>query len=231
MDEPKTERSVIETEKPSNAVILFNRRHELHMTQQQVADKAGLQLRQYQRLEKGERDIINASCKVILPICEALRLNPYIFLGEAETEPEEKRIVVPPALKEDAGDFIPCTAYYFLVGCVPRGMVCTWSKVYGRLREAYGKGNLEIRFDFDFAEIHNKDRYPHWRIVGDNGILLDNLLCSKERQMKMLESEGVAITTNDAGRTYQVEDFEFVEYDLKNVRITVAKWLRPETHL
>lgn len=221
MDELKKGSTVLLTDRPSNAAILFNRRHELHMTQQQVADKAGLQLRQYQRLEKGSREVINASCKVILPICEVLRLDPYIFLGESETMPEEKRIVVPPALKEEAGVFIPCIAFYSLVGCVPRGMVCTWNKVYERLRKAYGKGNLEIRFGFDCAKIHSEDGYPHWRVVGDNGIPLDSLLCSKERQKGKLEAEGVIITTHDAEGIYQVEGFEFVEYDLRNVGITV----------
>ena len=37
--------------------ILLQRRKELKMTQQKVADKAGIQLRQYQRLESGERNI------------------------------------------------------------------------------------------------------------------------------------------------------------------------------
>ncbi len=62
--------------------ILQKRRAELNMTQQQVADKAKIQLRQYQRLESEERDIISASARIMLSVCAALKLDPYLFLPE-----------------------------------------------------------------------------------------------------------------------------------------------------
>ena len=46
-------------------------------TQQQLADLVDTQLRQYQRLEYGEREIRNASMKLGLALCAILELDPY----------------------------------------------------------------------------------------------------------------------------------------------------------
>ena len=62
--------------------VLENRRKELGMTQQQVADKAKVQLRQYQRFENGERTIASASMRIGLSICCALELDPRRFIAE-----------------------------------------------------------------------------------------------------------------------------------------------------
>lgn len=59
--------------------ILLARRHQFGMTQQQVADAAGIQLRQYQRLESGERSMSGASLRIALSICAVLKLDPYRF--------------------------------------------------------------------------------------------------------------------------------------------------------
>lgn len=59
--------------------ILYYRRKQLGMTQQQVADAAHIQLRQYQRLEKGERTMAAASMRIGLSICYVLKLDPYRF--------------------------------------------------------------------------------------------------------------------------------------------------------
>ncbi len=57
--------------------ILRERREMLGLTQQQVADKAGIQLRQYQRFETNERGISGASMRIGLSICSVLKINPY----------------------------------------------------------------------------------------------------------------------------------------------------------
>lgn len=62
--------------------ILKNRREELGFTQQQVADAASIQVRQYQRLESGERSMSGASMRIGLSICAVLKLDPYRFLPE-----------------------------------------------------------------------------------------------------------------------------------------------------
>lgn len=63
--------------------ILQNRRKELGLTQQQVADLASIQLRQYQRLESGERSIRGASLRIALLVCQVLELDPFRFVPEA----------------------------------------------------------------------------------------------------------------------------------------------------
>ena len=64
--------------------ILKTRREQLGLTQQQVADQSKIQLRQYQRLESGERSMISASMRIALSICLVLKLDPYIFLDGKE---------------------------------------------------------------------------------------------------------------------------------------------------
>lgn len=58
-------------------ILLRNRRVELGLTQQQVADLAQIQLRQYQRVESGERHITSGSARIMLAICAVLKIDPY----------------------------------------------------------------------------------------------------------------------------------------------------------
>lgn len=60
--------------------ILKNRREELELTQQQVADKANINLEHYQCYEAGERTIASASMRIGLSICHVLKLDPYRFV-------------------------------------------------------------------------------------------------------------------------------------------------------
>lgn len=61
--------------------VLEKRRKELGMTQQQVADKARIQLRQYQRFESGERDLSSSSMRIGVSVCQALELDPRRFVS------------------------------------------------------------------------------------------------------------------------------------------------------
>lgn len=61
------------------AATLHRRREQLGLTQLQVATAAGINLRQYQRLESGERTISGTSLRIGLAVCRALRLDPYRF--------------------------------------------------------------------------------------------------------------------------------------------------------
>ena len=64
-----------------DAGVLRHRREELNMTQQQVADAAGIKISQYQRFESGERSLTGASMRIALSVCRVLKLDPYAFLG------------------------------------------------------------------------------------------------------------------------------------------------------
>ena len=64
--------------------ILLERRTLLGLSQAEVAEGANIQLRQYQRLETGERFIESASMKTALAICAVLKLDPFVFFPDAE---------------------------------------------------------------------------------------------------------------------------------------------------
>ena len=59
---------------------LYKQREAMHMTQQEVADAAGILLRQYQRLESGERSMCSASLRIGLAVCDVLKLDPHRFV-------------------------------------------------------------------------------------------------------------------------------------------------------
>ncbi len=60
--------------------LLVERRDQLRLTQQEVADKAGIQLRQYQRFESGERALRSSTLRVALAVCDALMLDAHRFV-------------------------------------------------------------------------------------------------------------------------------------------------------
>lgn len=65
---------------PDHAPLIY-RRKALGMTQQQVADPAGITLRQYQKFESGERTLSSATMRIGLAICHVLNLDPYRFVN------------------------------------------------------------------------------------------------------------------------------------------------------
>lgn len=68
--------------------IFFYRREQLGMTQQQVAERAQVPLRQYQRLENGESTLSGNSMKTGLAICAVLMLDPYSFVPGIVDQPD-----------------------------------------------------------------------------------------------------------------------------------------------
>jgi len=78
--------------------VLKDYRDKLGLTQQQVADKARVQLRQYQRFESGERNLSSSSFDIACRVIEALGLDPtkyhhgeYVLGDEVELSPEGLR--------------------------------------------------------------------------------------------------------------------------------------------
>lgn len=53
-------------------------------SQQKVSDLIGVNIRQYQRLENGERPFKNASMKIGLAVCAVLGIDPYVITFGAE---------------------------------------------------------------------------------------------------------------------------------------------------
>ena len=54
---------------------LKEKRASARLTQQQVADKAGIKLQQYQKFESGERNLRTASFQIACRVLEALDLD------------------------------------------------------------------------------------------------------------------------------------------------------------
>ena len=64
---------------PTAAAVLSERRQMLRMTQQEAADRANITLRQYQRLESGERNILTSSFGLACRVVEALDMDVSKF--------------------------------------------------------------------------------------------------------------------------------------------------------
>ena len=71
-----------------DAGVLRSRREQLGLTMQQVADIAGVQFSQYQRLEAGERTLSGCSMRIGLSICAALLLDPCEMIGVTVKQPD-----------------------------------------------------------------------------------------------------------------------------------------------
>lgn len=75
--------------------ILRDYREKLGLTQQQVADRAKIQLRQYQRFEAGERNLSSSSFFIACRVIEALGLdiNKYYHGGYALDDDQAIHII------------------------------------------------------------------------------------------------------------------------------------------
>ncbi len=86
LEYPATEPLVVDgivfdvTIHPAHAPLKY-RREQLGLSQQQVANLAGIDLRQYQRFESGERNMSSSSMRIGLSICRVLQLDPYRFVN------------------------------------------------------------------------------------------------------------------------------------------------------
>ena len=203
--------------------ILASRRKELKMTQQQVAELAGIKLRQYQRLEGGDRNITGSTGRVLLAVCSALKLDPYSLIGSGNEPPEIKRIILPPIETQGIEYAIPSLAYYTLVSAIPRGMVCSDDDLMACLRKAYGMDGLEIKTDLNSAQMHIDECFPFWRVVSQRGYLVNHFYCSKEKQREFLEQEGVAVIKVGENESYRVDELEYLKYNIRNFKITLLK--------
>ena len=66
--------------------LITEARLRMGYSQQNVATIIGVNIRQYQRLENGERPFRNASMKIGLAVCAVLGIDPYEITFGAEFE-------------------------------------------------------------------------------------------------------------------------------------------------
>ena len=68
--------------------IIRNRRENLGLTQEEVAKMAGVNLRQYQRLEAGDTELAKSNMSFGLAVCSVLLRDPYEMVGIRVEQPE-----------------------------------------------------------------------------------------------------------------------------------------------
>ena len=71
-----------------DAGVLRSRREQLGLTLQEVAERAGIKLPQYQRLEAGTRQLSGCSMRIGLAICAVLLLDPYTMVHVDANPPD-----------------------------------------------------------------------------------------------------------------------------------------------
>ena len=202
--------------------ILLDRRKELGYTQKQVADKAGILVGQYQRMENGDRLISGSSGRILLAVCEVLKLDPYLFFGKGNEKRGRQYLVLPPIEKMGLEYAIPQYAYFLVVSSIPEGMICSDDNIMACLRTTYGNDSLEVKPDENSFSLHLENAFPYWRVVSQRGYLINSIYSSKEKQKTMLKSEGLKI--NDMhGDGLAVEDYKLHMFDLNELQITVMK--------
>lgn len=91
-DERDTLFDSLEDIPPQTRYRLKFRREELGLTQNQVAQIAEMQLRQYQRLESGETKLTASSFSAGVRVCYALQLDPFDLVISPKIRSNRKEI-------------------------------------------------------------------------------------------------------------------------------------------
>ena len=214
--------------------ILQQRRKELNLTQQQVADKAKIQLRQYQRLESGAQSVSGTSSRILFSVCQVLRLDPEFILGLSAVKrvPEnqkKKSVILPPVADDGIYYYIPQYAYFLLVSEIPCGMIATYDSIRECLCKAYNLQNADIKSDMNSYQLHSVKAFPYWRVVSQRGHLLDMIYSSKESQKELLEAEHLEIKSEENRECYSVVDYKKYLFSFDNLNISVMKTLQQIT--
>jgi len=223
---------VLEYAEQSNH-ILRNRRDEMKLTQQQVSDKAEILLRQYQRLESGEREITGATARIMLSVCEVLKLDPYLFFGKTckywngsktETETHTKHIVLPPIELSGMQFFIPEYAYILMVSQIPYGRIAISDAIERILMDAYGLSSFHLKSNYNSTSLYVSKAFPFWRVVSKRGHLFDvGYSTDKETSGQLLSREGIEVKQLGDNYSFAVVGYQSYVYDFEDVQISVMK--------
>ena len=212
--------------------ILRQRRLELGMTQSQVAEKAGILLRQYARIEGQEGAFRSSGARIFLSVCAVLKLDPYMFFPEIEdnekteilntcpTEISDKNertidVVQIPAKKSK---YIPLQEYMDLMRKVPAGKVVTAKTVEEYFKKKYNVEVIVIEVHGSFVEELNMT-YPFWRQLSANGQLYATTrFKSRDQQKMLLEQDGLEIVPCGARQaSLKVKDYKKHLFDLSSI--------------
>ena len=208
--------------------ILLHRRKEMNMTQKQVAEAAGIQLRQYQRAENNEHSFSGGSARIMLLVCDVLRLDPYVFLGKGNEDTgaevlHEQYVILPQVETNKIYYYIPALAYYLMVCAIPYSKVCTEEEIWDKLKSVYGINTLDVRPEYNSVDLYLNNSFPYWRVVSERGYITGSYFVTKDRQIELLKDEGHNIRQIGNVEKYRVMDFNETRFDINSLTITVRK--------
>ena len=209
--------------------ILRQRRLELGMTQAQVADAAGILLRQYARIEGQEGAFRSSGAGIFLAVCAVLKLDPYMFFPEIkdnekkETEPTKNPIKN--STQEYPSDvihypakpsrYIPLQEYMDLMRKFPAGKVVTCKTVEAYFKKKYNVEVIVIEVQGSYMEELNMT-YPFWHELSANGQLYATTrFKNRDQQQHLLEQDGLEIVPCGArNASLKVKDYKSHLFDL-----------------
>lgn len=196
--------------------MLRQRRLELSLTQAQVAQRAGILLRQYARMEANPGALRSSGARILLSVCAVLKLDPYLFFPEIPdnqaTPTKHIRIPAKPSR------CVPLQEYMELMRKIPAGKVVTAKTVDAYFQQKYGVDVIVIDLEGSFAQEINMT-YPFWRQLSANGQLYATTrFKSREQQKLLLENDGLEIIPCGAGgASLKVKDYKQHLFDLHSL--------------
>ena len=209
--------------------ILRQRRLELGLTQSQVAENAGILLRQYARIEGQEGTFRSSSARIFLSVCAVLKLDPYMFFPEIKDNETEETAAVQETPIEPAKSrhvevihypakpsrYIPLQEYMDLMRQVPAGKVVTAKTVEAFFKKKYNVEVIVIEVQGSYIEEYNMT-YPFWRELSANGQLYATTrFKNRDQQQRLLEQEGLEIIPCGANKaSLKVKDYKAHLFDL-----------------
>jgi len=197
--------------------ILRQRRLELGLTQAQVAERAGILLRQYARIE-GQPGVIRSSgARILLSVCAVLKLDPYLFFPEIvqEAKVSAERQVQVIHFPAKPSKYIPLEEYMDLLRQVPAGKVVTVKTVEAYFCKKYHVEVVVIEVEGRFVK-EVQMAYPFWRQLSANGQLYATTkFKSREQQQQLLERDGLEVVPCGARNAcLKVKDYKKYLFDL-----------------
>ena len=204
--------------------IFRQRRKALGLTQAQVAEKVGIQLRQYIRIESGEVSYRKCTAENFLSICAVLKLFPYTLFPELDDSYEKKKIS-PSGLRKPVAiipakhsRFVPASEYMDLMRKVPKGALVTVNTIEEYLRIKYNVECVQIGVEGTYIEKIN-ETYPYWRKLTAKGQLFATTrFHSRDIQQRLLEDEGFEIVPCGANmNSLKVKDYTKYLFDLNSL--------------
>ena len=211
---------------------LKEKRVVLGLTQQQVADKARISLRAYQKFESGDRNIRTASFQVACRVIEALGMDvskfyhdEYVFGEKRYLDSEgwkyqrtgklvtddveddrktlENRVEIIPARP---ARIISASEFTGMIAKVPAGKVVRIEDICRYFEEKYQIERAEP--DYSGWPVYDRDgnEIPYWRVIGLRGTVTGARYCDLERQNKLLTQEGIVLVPYK--KSYRIIDYK-----------------------